>query len=496
MASEAKTANGSPLFRLEDWWAVWLGGFIFLLGLGPLFGADLLGWVIKPHTWVNFSDAFGPQSKAFAGMSGWTSLFLTYLFCLVLTTIGAAVMRWNVPRFIVGFTIIYFLTMASWILGHYGYIAATRDKLDSLGLPWSLSLTGEFGLIIAMLVGLFIANFIPGLAKYLQEAAKPEWYIKTAIVILGASLGIKFLGAMGLATTVIIRGLCAIVEAYLIYWPIVYFISRKWFKMTPEWSAPLASGISICGVSAAIATGGAIKARPQVPIILAAVIVVFVAIELLFLPFLANAIMYQEPLVAGAWMGLAVKSDGGAVASGALTDALIRSKALATMGVNWEKDWILTVTTTTKVFIDIFIGVWAFILAVIWSMFRLNRKDGGRSTKDHSEKVGAGEIWDRFPKFVLGYAGTFLILLILGLVLPDLIPAAKQGAGDAQAIRKIFFALTFFSIGLVTNVRKLWAEGMGKIVWVYAICLFGFILWVGLFISWIFYHGVYPPVVG
>ncbi|MFZ5898738.1 MAG: putative sulfate exporter family transporter [Bacillota bacterium] len=495
MSQEGRVSNGSPLLRLEDWWAVWLGGFIFLLGLAPLFGADYLGWAVKTNIWLSLSKALAPQSKDLAAtMSGWTSLLLTYLFLLAVTTIGAAVMRWNVARFIGGFTIIFFLAYASWVSGHYAYIAATKDKFEKLGIDWSLGLSGEMGFIIAMIVGLIIANFLPGLANYLKEAAKPEWYIKTGIVILGAGLGIKALGALDLASTVILRGLCAIVEAYLIYWPVVYFVSRKWFKMTPEWAAPLASGISICGVSAAIATGGAIKARPQIPIILSAVIIVFVAVELLILPFLATAWLYHEPMVAGAWMGLAVKSDGGAIASGAMTDALIRAKALEVMGVKWEEGWMLMAATTTKIFIDIFIGVWAFILAVIWSVYRLDKgPDGG--TKGTAAKVQAGEIWERFPKFVIGYFATFVILLLIGLAAPDLVKPATKGAEEANTLRGIFFLLTFFSIGLVTNVRKLWAEGLGKIVWVYALCLFGFILWVGLFISWLFYAGVMPPVV-
>lgn len=482
-----------PLLQTEDWWAVWLGGFIFVLGLGPIFGVDLLGWAVKAKVWTDLSQALVPQSDAFAGMSGWTSLLVTYLFLLAITTIGAAVMRWNVGRFMAGFSIIYFLTMGSWVAGHYAYIAATKDKVESLGISWSLGLSGEMGFIVAMLVGLLIGNFWLGFSKFLEEAAKPEWFIKTGIVILGSALGIKFLGAMDLASTVIIRGLCAIVEAYLIYWPVVYFVSRKWFKMTPEWAAPLASGISICGVSAAIATGGAIKARPQVPIILSAVIIVFVAVELLLLPWLAQLWLYKEPLVAGAWMGLAVKSDGGAVASGAITDALIRAKALSEMGIRWEEGWMLMAATTTKVFIDVFIGVWAFILAIVWSVFRIDQNGGGESK---GTKVSAGEIWERFPKFVLGFAGTFVILLLVGLAAPNLVEAAQKGAGQANGLRTIFFALTFFSIGLVTNVRKLWAEGMSKIVVIYALCLFGFILWVGLFISWLFYHGITPPVIG
>lgn len=491
--TNASVAGKVPMLKNEDWWAVWLGLFIFVLGLGPIFGVDLLGWVVKSATWTDISRAIAPISKGYQGMSGFTSLFLTYLFLLLITTIGARVMGANAKRFAVGFSIIFAITYLCVVLGDNAYIAATPDKQANLGIAWSLGL-GEMGFILAMIVGLVIGNFMPGVAKYLEEAAKPEWFIKTGIVILGAAVGIKTLGAMGLATTVIIRGLCAVVEAYLIYWPVVYFISRKYFKFTPEWAAPLASGISICGVSAAIATGGAIRSRPIVPVILSAVIIVFVAVEMLILPWFAQTFLYQEPMVAGAWMGLAVKSDGGAVASGAITDSMIRAKALKEAGIQYEEGWMLMAATTTKVFIDVFIGVWAFILAILWSMFNLNQKGGGGSST--KGEVSAREIWDRFPKFVIGFAFTFLLLLLWGIADPEIIKGAKVGTDEANGLRTILFALCFFSIGLITNVRKLWNAGMGRIVAVYTVCLFAFIIWVGLFISWLFYHGIMPPIVG
>ena len=111
-----------------------------------------------------------------------------------------------------------------------------------------------------------------------------------------------------------------------------------------------------------------------------------------------------EPLVAGAWMGLAVKSDGGAIASGAITDALIRAQALDMEGINYAEGWITMTATTVKMFIDIFIGVWAFMLAYIWCA-KIDVKPG--------QKVDAAEIWHRFPKFVIGYVLTFVILVVM-----------------------------------------------------------------------------------
>jgi len=128
------------------------------------------------------------------------------------------------------------------------------------------------------------ATFSPVSQKLYNEAVRPEWYIKTAIVILGGFLGVTAAEKLGLATAVMFAGLCAIVVAYLIYWALVYFIARKYFRFSREWAAPLASGISICGVSAAIATGAAIRARPVVPIMVSSLVVIFAVVELLILP--------------------------------------------------------------------------------------------------------------------------------------------------------------------------------------------------------------------
>ena len=474
------------LFKTEDWWSVWLGLFIFLLSMGSLIGLDLLGWAVTPKVWMQFTKCIAPASKAYAGLNPIASIILTYLAVMAILLVGARALGYNLLKFIYAFTIIFWLTYACTIIGHYAVIAAqTPAELKKFNLDWSLKLTGEAGLILALLVGLFIGNFMPKFAESLKEAARAEWFIKTAIVIMGVGLGVKSAEQLGLATSMMFRGLCAIIEAYLIYWAVVYLIARKFFKFNREWAAPLASGISICGVSAAIATGGAIRARPIVPIMVSSLVVIFAVVELIILPFLAAEILPNQPLVAGAWMGLAVKTDGAAVASGQIVESLIYAKNAA-QGINYQPGWVVGAATTVKIFIDIFIGIWAFVLAVIWTT-KINPKEG--------EKARAGEIWDRFPKFVIGYFVTFLIMLIIGLNWPDVKSQIKISASETDVFRKLFFALTFFSIGLASNFKKLWEEGIGKLMLVYVIALFGFIIWVGLLISWIFFHGVVPPLV-
>ncbi len=571
----------------EDWLSFLLGLLVFALSIGVFWGADLLGWGTKLGVWVDPGKALSVVSPAYApekgtvvkidgqkvtikksdgkestvtasgdvsklkpgdpyeksGLSGTMSILVTFVVMLVIVLVAALALRANVPKFLIGFCFIFWISCLCYFAGHYAYIAATKVDLVKFKIPWALSLSGEFGFIIALVAGLIIGNFFPKFAEFLKEAARPELYIKTAIVIMGAALGLKAAESFSLATNIMFRGFCAIVEAYLIYWALTYYIARRYFKFSREWSAPLASGISICGVSAAIATGGAIRARPIVPIMVSSLVVIFVAIEMIILPFIAQFWLWAEPLVAGAWMGLAVKSDGGAIASGAVTDALIRAKALDMTGVKFAEGWITMTATTVKMFIDIFIGLWAFLLAIIWCT-KIECKEG--------QKVQAIEIWNRFPKFVIGYGLTFIILLIicwpasraiapvdkqmgelkqqvatLEKQIPTTSDAAqkatmetnlanikKQMAGltgsvaepkktmsvaklatnESNVFRLIFFLLTFFTIGIVSNFKKLMEEGIGKLAAVYVVCLFGFIIWIGLFISWLFFHGVMPPV--
>jgi uncharacterized membrane protein YadS len=140
-------------------------------------------------------------------------------------------------------------------------------------------------------------------------------------------------------------------------------------------------------------------------------------------------------------------------------------------------------TTTVKIFIDIFIGVWAFILGYICA----NYIDRGR------DKAKPSEIWQRFPKFILGFVLVFAVSLWLAIGSPpEIAKALPAAAGEANIFRVIFFILTFFSIGVLSDFRKLRQQGFGKLAAVYFVSLFGFVIWVGLLISWLFFSGFKP----
>jgi len=327
--SSPAAARPAPALN-EDWLAVIIGLFIFVLGLAAVVHIDLIGWVVNTSVWINPGNALAPASKNYAALGGAGALLATYVALTAVLSLGAAALKADVKRFALAFTAVFWIAYASWIIGNYAIFAAvTPAEQQKFGISWSLRLTNEGAYIFALIAGLIIANFLPRFAAAIKEAVRPELYIKVAIVILGGFFAVTAAGKLSLASSLVLRGLAAIAEAYLIYWAVVYYVARKWFGFSREWSAPLASGISICGVSAAIATGGAIRARPLVPVLVSSLVVVFAVTEVLVLPFVSGALLAHEPLVAGAWMGLAVKTDGAAVAAGGIAESLILAKNAA-----------------------------------------------------------------------------------------------------------------------------------------------------------------------
>ncbi len=202
---------------------------------------------------------------------------------------------------------------------------------------------------------------------FLKRAARPEWFNKIAIVCPGTKLGLKGVEAAGEAFGLIIAGICATVAAYLLMWPLAYIVCRKVFNMTREWAACLSSGISICGVSATIATGGSIRARPIVPVMISSIIVIFALVELIVLPFLLTSIplWVDDSMATGSSLGLTVKTDGADAAAGAILDEQMRTIWETKYGITLPEGWITVSAVMTKIWIDMFIGIWAFVLAVL-----------------------------------------------------------------------------------------------------------------------------------
>ena len=476
----------SGMLTTEDWWAVWLGLLMVVLGLLAATGIDLIGWVTQPNTWADPARGFkivGKEWQFLGPAGGW---LVTYLVFTVLTSIGAAFMKWNVRRYVAAWTVLYVITWVCWFAGKNAHIAAMSNQYEKYGIDWSLNMGGGGAYLLCLIVGLIIGNFARPFAEFLRAAAKPEWFIKTAIVFLGVKLGVKSMEAAGFAKDIALSGAAATVVASLLFWPLAYALCRRGFRLSREWAACLASGVSICGVSAAIATGGSIRARTFVPVVVGILVVVCTIFMIVFLPPLYTNVLIDQPMVAGSSVGMTVKTDGGDAATGAILDDMMRSAA-AKEGVLWEEGWILTAAVMTKIWIDMFIGIWAFVLAVIW-VYKVERKPG-------QVRVPASEIWFRFPKFVLGYLVAWFVYVVASGIFPDAVGALEAGAKPVEgAMRHLFFMLTFTAIGVITDFSKL--KGIGRPALAFALMQFIVIPPLALLIAWIFHHGMMPPMAG
>jgi hypothetical protein len=170
----------------EDWLSVWIGLLVFLLSLGVLVGSDILGWVVTTGVWNDLAKALTPASKAYASIGGIGALIATYVALLAVMTAGAVALKADIKRFLLGFSAVFLISYLCWIIGSYANFAVTTPAdMQKFGITWSLKLTNEGGFIVALIAGLIVGNFLAGFAEWMKEAVRPEWYIKTAIVILG-----------------------------------------------------------------------------------------------------------------------------------------------------------------------------------------------------------------------------------------------------------------------------------------------------------------------
>jgi uncharacterized integral membrane protein (TIGR00698 family) len=302
-----------------------------------------------------------------------------------------------------------------------------------------------------LFLGLFVSNVI-GLPAWLKPAVRTELYIKTGLVVLGS--GILF-------GEILQAGAYGIVQAVLVVtvvWYFTYWLAKK-FRVDDEFAVVLSSAVSICGVSAAIATGGAIKAQAS-KISYATSIVLVCAIPMLVLQPMIAKWLGMSDVVAGAWLGGTLDTSGSVVAAGALiSETAMKTGVIVKMSQN------------------VLIGVAAFALSVVWTLRAV--KAGGAE-----QKASAKEIWLRFPKFVLGFvAVSILFSFFLG---PATVDATKGALGG---LRTWWFALAFTSIGLETNFGDLAKMEGGRPAAAFLVGQGFNILWT-LVLAWLLFGGV------
>jgi len=354
---------------------------------------------------------------------------------LIIGSIGIAAMGAGVGKFVAGFPFVFVIAfVAQFLAGNYTILY--------YGLEYVLW---------CLIIGLFISNVV-GVPEWLRVAVRTEYYIKIGLVILGA--GILFgeiikAGAYGIVQGLLVVG---------VVWYACYWLATK-MKVDDEFSAILASGVSICGVSAAIATAGAVKGDPKKLSYVTSIILVCAVPMMVIMPWIIKTTDMNH-VVGGAWLGGTLDTSGSVVAAGALV-----SEAAMKIGV------------IVKMSQNVLIGFAAFILAIVWTFKKAMP----------GEKPGAMEIWFRFPKFVLGFMIASVVFSFL--LDPKTVDATK---GLLTGLRTWWFALAFTSIGLETRFADLAKMGGGRPA-VAFLAAQGFnILWT-LLLAYLIFGGVLFP---
>jgi uncharacterized integral membrane protein (TIGR00698 family) len=326
-------------------------------------------------------------------------------------TIGAVVLGARLVRFVPGVLLVSALAWLAQAIAALPAVAA-----------WSLEYV-----VFALVIGL-IVNHVVTVPTWLREAVRTEFYIKTGLVVLGAGILIDDIARAGFL------GIAQALVVVLSVWTFAFWLARR-LRVDDEFATMLASAVSICGVSAAIATCGAIQGdRKKLSYVTSLVLVVAMPMMVL-MPWVAKA-MGMPDVVAGAWLGGTLDTSAAVVAGGELISDAARDAAVV-----------------VKLSQNALIGVAAFLLTVWWAM---NRKG---STPDGSEapRTSLAVIWERFPKFVFGF-------LVASIVFSWLVGDATVAdtRGPLTAIRTALFAMAFVSIGLETSLPSLVTTDGGR----------------------------------
>jgi uncharacterized membrane protein YadS len=393
-----------------------------VIAAAALFAAGgSIKWIaVAPQKWSHLAEI----ATQLAG-NGLRYALLALLFA-VLFGAGAAALGFRVGGFLPAFLVLYIAAAALYFLGLW-------DQAAHYNLEPPL---------VALGAGLLVANTV-GTPAWFTPALRVEFYIKTGIVLLGAGLPL---------TLILWAGPVAIAQAAIVSlatFGVIYFSARK-LGLDQRFAATLGTGGAVCGVSGAIAIGGAVGAKRQDISVAIALVVGWAIVMIFVLPLTARSLLLPTG-VAGAWIGTSEFADAAGLAAAQTYGGYAGNVA----GIAGPGDAAVTAFTLMKVIgRDVWIGVWAFVLSII-ATTRWERTGIEAS-------AGVGEIWRRFPKFVLGFLLASALISVIAhghdyaaykkLVLPTLV-------GPLQVLRTWAFTFAFLSIGLTTRFREFAAVG-------------------------------------
>lgn len=446
------------LFRTEDTWAIWLGLGIIALAMAFFWaGSSLTPFAVTPGAW----SSAGQIAADFA--RHWTGYLADFVGFAAVLTGSMKAMGTPVRAFLPGFAGLFAGALAVFYLAGW----TVMQRYD-LGAP-----------LLALVVGLVLGNLRPAPA-WLRPALRTEYYIKTGIVLLGATLPLTLIAQ---------AGPIAFVQATIVSvttWLTIFLAATRLFGLDPRFGAVLGTGGAVCGVSGSIAVGGAVQADKEHISIGIAVVSVWAIVMIFVLAVVTKAMIPPAANEASAWWHLSPGEAGAWVGTSEYADAA-GFAVVAELAKDHGEAPIHAFTLMKVIGRDIWIGIWALVLSVVSVVFWEKRRAAGGP----AGRVGVSVVWQRFPKFVLGFLAASAFMSVVAAFPPGapgapgttprdvgtLSQSAESGRDAARAawfdgqlkpraigpikkLREWAFVLCFLSIGLSTRFRELATFGL------------------------------------
>lgn len=399
-------------------------------------------WLAKLGSWE--SD----PAKAFVDKKGNSilpGLVGAFLVCLVLFAVGLRGIGERLGTFPAGFVVVFLLAVLA-------YVLAGQKVIKHYNLEYALW---------ALVLGVLVSNTL-GTPQFLRPAIRTEFYIKTGLVLLGAEIllhKLLSLGAPGILISWVVTPIVLITT---------YVFGQRVLRMeSRSLNMVICADMSVCGVSAAIATGAACRAKKEELSLAIGLSMAFTVVMMVVMPMVIEAIQLG-PVLGGAWLGGTIDSTGAVAAAG----GMLGETALA-------------VAATVKMIQNILIGIVAFGVAVYWVTCVERDEKGPRPS--------VLEIWRRFPKFVLGFVAASIVFSgIAASGVEGQAVASAVISGTSEVLRGWLFCLAFVSIGLECNFRELARFFVGGKPLVLYVCGQTLNLVLSLAMVWLVFEKVFP----
>jgi uncharacterized integral membrane protein (TIGR00698 family) len=379
----------------EDWTVVLLGFLIIALALiGVKIPSPSFGW-----------ESASDLTEKVITAGNLLKLGQIFVFTYLIAILSASVLGKSIVGTIKGFPIVFALTSLALILAGNAFLK-----------NWNLE-----AVIFSLTIGLVLSNFFT-LPTWLTESLSTELFVKIGLILLGTSVifgDILKAGSLGL-----IQALVVVISV----WYFAFWISKK-MGIDEEFAIMISSAVSICGVSAAIATSGAIKGDSKKLSYVISIVLITAIPMIIFLPFIAQALGLSQA-VTGAWLGGTIDTTGAVIASGTMVG-----------------EEALKISTIVKFSQNVLLGFAAFAISIYWTV------TNNQSSAVQEAKPTAFIIWERFPKFVLGFIAASLLFSFV--ISSETIDSVK---GGFKALQGLWFALAFTSIGLETKFSDLFSK--------------------------------------